>query len=161
VIILLPRERVRLAIDHMEPDRAPIHDTVWQATIDRWRNEGLPSGITPEDYFGYEIVGYGSDTSPRFREEILSENDEYIVEKDSFGGVRKNHRDFTTTPMIIDYPCKSQEDWEQLKPRLEPDDRRVNCARAPVTREFAEKIYADAATSDAVEGVKIISDWFK
>lgn len=32
---------------------------------------------------------------------------------------------------------------------------------APVTREFAEKINADAAASDAVEGVKIISDWFK
>ena len=31
---------------------------------------------------------------------------------------------------------------------------------APVTNEFAEKIRADAATSDAVEGVKIIGNWF-
>ena len=126
MLVLDSRERVRLTIAHKEPDRVPIHDTVWQATIDRWRNEGLPSGINPEDYFGYEIVGYGSDTSPRFREEILSEDDEYIVEKDSYGGVRKNHRDFTTTPMIIDYPCKDQEDWEKLKPRLEPSDMRVD-----------------------------------
>jgi len=28
--------------------------------------------------------------------------------------------------MIMDYPCKSREDWEKLKPRLSPDDRRVN-----------------------------------
>lgn len=31
---------------------------------------------------------------------------------------------------------------------------------APVTKEYAEKIRADAATSDAVEGVKIIGNWF-
>ena len=32
---------------------------------------------------------------------------------------------------------------------------------APVTEGYAEKIGVDAASSDAVEGVKIISDWFK
>ena len=48
------------------------------------------------------------------------------MEKDSYGGVRKNHRDFSTTPIIIDYPCKSREDWEALKPRLEPSDFRMN-----------------------------------
>ncbi len=96
------RTRVRMALEHKEPDRIPIQDSPWQATVDRWRSEGLPSGIEPMDYFGYEIVGYGADTSPRFKEEIISIDDEYIVERDSYGGVRKNHRDFSTTPMIID-----------------------------------------------------------
>jgi len=32
---------------------------------------------------------------------------------------------------------------------------------APVTKEYAKKIGADAASSDAIEGVKIIGDWFK
>ena len=120
------RTRVRMALEHKEPDRVPIQDSPWQATVDRWRSEGLPSGIEPMDYFGYEIVGYGADTSPQFKEEIISIDDEYIVERDSYGGVRKNHRDFSTTPMIIDYPCKSREDWEALKPRLEPSDFRVD-----------------------------------
>lgn len=115
-----------MAIAHKEPDRVPIQDTIWQATVDRWRNEGLPSGIEPQDYFGFELVGYGSDTSPRFKEEILSIDEEYIVEKDSYGGVRKNHRDFTTTPMIIDYPCKNRDDWESLKTKLKPSDMRVD-----------------------------------
>ena len=104
----------------------PIVDNPWQATVDRWRNEGLPSGIEPADYFGFEMVGFGSDTSPQFKEEIISIDDEYITERDSYGGVRKNHRDFTTTPLIVDYPCKERADWEKLKPRLKPSDRRVD-----------------------------------
>ena len=46
-----------MALDHKEPDRVPIHDNPWWATVDRWRSEGLPSGVEPMDYFGYEIVG--------------------------------------------------------------------------------------------------------
>jgi len=53
------RQRIKMALEHREPDRVPIHDNPWQATVDRWRNEGLPSGIEPADYFGYELVMAG------------------------------------------------------------------------------------------------------
>jgi hypothetical protein len=72
------------------------------------------------------MASYVADTGPQLKEEILSIDDEYIVERDSFGEVLKNHRNFTTTPMIIDYSCKSRDDWEKLKPRLQPNDRRVD-----------------------------------
>ncbi|HIE19366.1 TPA: hypothetical protein EYP75_06530 [Candidatus Bathyarchaeota archaeon] len=121
-----PRERMKRALSHQEADRIPIHDNLWQATVDRWRREGLPSGVSPADYFGYELCGFGADTSPRFPIEVLSEDEEYIVERTIYGGIRKNHRDHSTTPMIIDYPCKSREDWEKIKPRLNPNDYRVD-----------------------------------
>ncbi len=115
-----------MALQHREADRIPIHDSPWQATIDRWRSEGLPSGVSPSDYFGYEIAGFGADTSPRFPVEILHQNDEYIIERNPYGEVRKNHRDYSTTPMIIDYACKSREDWEKIKPRLKANEYRVD-----------------------------------
>jgi uroporphyrinogen decarboxylase len=115
-----------MTIDHQETDRVPVVDNIWQATIDRWRNEGLSSGIEPIDYFGFEMVGFGSDTGPQYKEEVISIDDEYITERDSYGGVRKNHRNFTTTPLIVDYPCKERADWEKLKPRLVPSDRRID-----------------------------------
>ncbi|MGQ9479738.1 MAG: uroporphyrinogen decarboxylase family protein [Thermoproteota archaeon] len=121
-----PRERVLMALKHKEADRIPIHDSVWSATVDRWRKEGLPSGVSPDDYFGYELAGFEADTSPQFPVEVVSEDDEYIVERDSYGGVRKNHKDRSTTPEIIDYPCKTRDDWKSLKPRLEPSDWRVD-----------------------------------
>ena len=124
---MLPRERVMMALQHKEPDRVPIHDSPWQATIDRWRSEGLPSGISPADYFGYELAGFGADTSPQFPIEVLHEDEEYIIERNQYGGVRKNPRDYSTTPLIIDYPCKSRKDWEEkIKPRLKPSDYRVD-----------------------------------
>jgi uroporphyrinogen decarboxylase len=120
------RERFRLALSHREADRIPIHDSPWSSTVDRWRGEGLPSGISAADYFGYELAGFGADTSPQFPVEVLHEDREYIIERNAFGGVRRNHRDRSTTPEIIDYPCKSREDWERLKPRLQASDRRVD-----------------------------------
>jgi len=120
------RERIRLALSHREADRIPIHDSPWSSTVDRWRGEGLPSGMSVDDYFGYELCGFGADTSPQFPVEVLREDREYIIERNAFGGVRRNHRDRSTTPEIIDYPCKSREDWERLKPRLQASDRRVD-----------------------------------
>jgi len=125
---LTPRDRVIYALEHKEDklDRIPIHDSPWGATVDRWRREGLPPGVSPADYFGYEIAIFGADTSPQFPVEVLYENDEYIVERTSFGGIRRNHRDYSTTPEIIDWPCKSKEDWEKIKIRLKPSERRVD-----------------------------------
>lgn len=120
------RERVTLALEHKEPDRVPIHDSPWGATIERWRKEGMPADISPHDYFGYELAGFSADTSPRFPVEILEETDEYIITRDSFGGVRKNWRDYSTTPEIIDWPVKTKEDWLKIKERLVASEDRVD-----------------------------------
>ena len=109
------RDRIKLALQHREPDRVPIHDSPWAATVDRWRTEGLPSGVSPSDYFGYDMASYTADTSPQFPSEVLSENDDFIVERNSFGMILKNHRDYSTTPMVIDYPCKKRDDWEKAE----------------------------------------------
>ena len=38
------RERVRTAISRKVPDRVPVHDGPWAATLKRWYAEGLPEG---------------------------------------------------------------------------------------------------------------------
>ncbi len=68
---LTPRERVLMALKHKEADRIPIHNSPWGATIDRWRSEGLPSGVSPADFFGYELAGFSADTSPQFPVEVV------------------------------------------------------------------------------------------
>ncbi|MGQ9631272.1 MAG: uroporphyrinogen decarboxylase family protein [bacterium] len=120
------RERVLAALNHEEADKIPIHDSPWLATIKRWRGEGLPSDISPAEYFDYEIVCFGADTTPRFPVKVVEEDEEYIVTTTPFGGLRRNHKDYSTTPEIIDYPCKNREDWERIKGRLAPDRDRVD-----------------------------------
>jgi len=120
------RERILMALNHQEPDRVPFHDTPWLSTIERWHKEGLPRDISPAEYFDFEIVSFTADTSPRFPVEVIDETDEYIVTTTAFGGKCRNHKDYSTTPEIIDYPCKNREDWERLKERLKPDRSRVD-----------------------------------
>jgi hypothetical protein len=41
---MTPQERVRTAIARKVPDRVPIMDGPWWATVRRWEREGLPEG---------------------------------------------------------------------------------------------------------------------
>lgn len=120
------RERVRLAIARKQPDRVPIHDSPWGATVARWRTEGLPLDKTPADYFGYEVRNLGGNLTPRLPTQVLSEDEEYVTETTAWGGVRRNHKDRSTTPEIIDTPVKCKDDWPRIKKLLEPDFTRFD-----------------------------------
>ncbi|NOZ63886.1 MAG: hypothetical protein GXO71_02940 [Caldiserica bacterium] len=122
------RERVKRILEHKEADRIPIHNNPWGATVRRWRKEGLPDFMPVEDYFGYELVNFGFDLSPRFPAEVFQENATYIVERTPTGGIRKNFRDYSTTPEIIDWPIKKKDDWLKIKERLKSGYTKVNYA---------------------------------
>jgi len=122
------RERVLRVLNHQIPDRVPIQDAPWGATVRRWHKEGLPEDISPNEYFGYEFAFFGADLSPRFPVKVIEKNEEYIITTTPQGGVRKNHRDYSTTPEIIDYPVKTKDDWKEIKKRLKPDFTRIDWA---------------------------------
>jgi uroporphyrinogen decarboxylase len=120
------RERMLMALHHEEPDRVPIHDSPWVSAVERWHREGLPAEVNPAEYFDYEMVAFGADTSPGLPVEVVEEDEEYIVRTTQFGGLRRDHKDYSSTPEIIDWPCKSRDDWERLKEHLVPDRERVD-----------------------------------
>lgn len=133
------QERVRIAISRQEPDRVPIQDGPWGATVKRWESEGLPEHRSPADHFGYEIVGIGADQGPRFPVKILEENDEYILETTSTGAIRRNHRDYSTTPEVVDCPIKEPGDWPAIRERLKPDIKRMDWASSWNTYQTARE----------------------
>ncbi|MDP6438482.1 MAG: hypothetical protein QGH74_02510, partial [Candidatus Brocadiia bacterium] len=102
-----------------------IHDFPWFSTLRRWQDEGMPTDLSPAEYFGYEMVRIQPDTSPRFPQEVVEETEEYVIHTTAFGGLRRDHKDYSTTPEIVDYPCKTREDWERIKERLTPSRDRV------------------------------------
>ena len=123
---MTPRERVQRALAHREADRIPIHDSPWSATITRWHGEGLPDDVPVHEFFGYEVCQFGADTSPQYPVRVVDRTPEYITETTAYGGVRRNHRDRSTTPELIDYGVKSREDWEAAKKRMHPSYTRVD-----------------------------------
>lgn len=122
------RERILRVLNHQIPDRVPIHDSPWAATVRRWYKEGLPEDTTPSEYFGYEFEFFGADTTPRFPVKVIEKNEEYIITTTPQGGKRRNHRDYSTTPEIIDWPIKTKDDWKEIKKLLTPDFTRVDWA---------------------------------
>jgi len=119
-------ERFKAALAHREPDHIPIHDSPWGATVDRWHREGLPTAVPVAEHFGYELSSFGVDLSPRFPVRIVERTAEYVVETTADGGRRRNHRDRSTTPEVIECAIRTREDWERIKPRLEASVTRVN-----------------------------------
>lgn len=124
------RERVRRAIAHQTPDRVPIQDAPWGATVERWRHEGLPDGIAPEDHFNYDVRYLGADLTFRLPVRTLHADEEYVTKTTPWGGVRRDHRDRSTTPEVIECPIQTKDDWLRLKPLLQPDITRVDWVTA-------------------------------
>jgi len=105
-----------------------MYDTPWNATIKRWKTEGLPNDTNISDYFDWDFAFFGADCTPRFPVRTIEKNERFIIRTTPEGGVRKNFIDYTTTPVIIDYPIKTKEDWNEIKKRLKPDFTRVDWA---------------------------------
>ena len=132
------QERVKCALRHEEPDRVPIHDSPWGATIDRWKKEGLPDEIPVEEYFDYELALIGFDATPRFPVKTLEKTDKFIIQTTSTGAVDKNFRDYSSTPELIERPIKKKKDWPPIKERLYPDYTRVDWVSAFRTYQIAK-----------------------
>ncbi len=120
------RERILMALEHKEADRVPIYDYPWNAAIRRWHGEGLPVDVNPSEYFDFEMVMFSADTSPRFPVKTVEENEEYIIKTTQYGGLHRDHKDYSSTPEIMDYPVKTRDDWEKIKERLKPERDRVD-----------------------------------
>jgi len=123
-----PRDRFLAALNHQKPDRVPIHDSPWDTAITRWHREGLPEDQTPEQYFNFELRGYGADLSFQVPQETLEETEEYTIVRNENGAIVKNWKDKTSVPMFLEFPFTDRKGWEEFKPRLEWNDSRIKMA---------------------------------
>ena len=120
------RERIRRALNHQDADRVSIQDAIWHTTEARWRREGLPQGISPGEFFGFEIARISADSSFRFPVEVLEETDEYRIHRNANGRLAKDWKDMTSTPMLLGYEIETPDDWRENKGRLAPTPDRIN-----------------------------------
>lgn len=119
-------ERFLAAVNHEEADRIPIDDTPWQTTIERWHREGLPEGVSPREYFGYERVGQGADLSFQIPPETLEETETYKIVTDAWGATTRVFKGRESVPELLEFPIKDRRTWEEYKPRSVWNESRVN-----------------------------------
>jgi uroporphyrinogen decarboxylase len=94
----------------------------WNATIQRWRTEGLPEDARPHDYFGFEKWIYlplDLTLRPKFEREVLREDNETEVVRSEKGIVQKEFKKNAelSMPEWIEFPVKSRRDWQEMSRR--------------------------------------------
>ena len=112
-----PRERVRCVLAGGVPDRVPLNDSYWVTTVDRWRREGLPEGVSPGDFFGTdEIVSIGGDYTLQMPERVVEQSESGRTLWDSDGALRRDlHLPEGWTSQWLDFTIKSHEDWRRYR----------------------------------------------
>ncbi|MEN6643327.1 MAG: uroporphyrinogen decarboxylase family protein [Armatimonadia bacterium] len=119
-------ERMTRVYNHENPDRVPMHDGPWASTLERWYREGLPAGVGPREFFGWDfLAGFGTDNSPRFPLETVEETEEYRIHTTHWGVTMRNWRHRGSVPEFLDFAI-TRETWPEIKERMTPDPERVN-----------------------------------
>jgi len=115
--------------------RVGLFDYVWSDTLTKWAasegysvdDQGKP--ISPEEYFGFDLVGAGGwvQTLPRYgpgSDEVLDETDEWVVKRSGAGAVLKTWKHKSGTPEHMDFHMTSRRIWEETyRPLLLEVDR--------------------------------------
>ncbi|MBI2940768.1 MAG: hypothetical protein HYY04_10060 [Chloroflexi bacterium] len=120
------RERYRATMRFQPVDRPPLHaGHGWAATLARWRQEGLPLVMSVADYFGYdrfELAPVDFRFVPPFPKTILSQDDFAVTYQNDEGVILQDRRDNweLSMPHFLEFPVKNREDFERLKPRMDP-----------------------------------------
>ena len=145
-------------------DRPPYIEThgFWPQAVERWHDEGLPKNvkhmcdkadfkpgdIAIEEYFQQEVYAWApmmptvSETPfwPAFEKETLEEDDNYIIFRDTSGVIRKDVKHGRSMPQFLKFPVESREDWESLRPRLDPaTDERYDAAKKMAAEGYNQR----------------------
>jgi uroporphyrinogen decarboxylase len=149
------RERIMAALNGEKMDRIPMLEIAfWPETIERWHKEGLPSGCTPNEYFGLDTMGFFTyDGSLQLVQNILEENKEIKIYTDGDGCTYKAFKNKTNTPQFLESKIKNIEDWEKYKANLRVDFKRfMNCTFDPLTGNTLNKTQDDLYKESIANG---------
>jgi uroporphyrinogen decarboxylase len=126
---LTTHDRMTRVYEHRDPDRIPIIDGIWGATLERWRREGMPETADWRDFFGLDKVAHiGVDNSPRYPTEVVAEDDVTVTRRTCWGGITRDFKHSASVPECLDFTIKSADTWREAKARMTPSRDRVDWA---------------------------------
>lgn len=134
------RERFLRTLRYEPVDRPPLYLAgPWADTLERWRGEGLPAGVTDvHEFLGVKPFGYRmtnitpiAGPYPTFEKRVLREEGDEEYSIDAYGRTVKMFKSHTSMPEWIEFPVRCPEDLRRyldehfdvsnLEPRFAPD----------------------------------------
>ncbi|MCC6446125.1 MAG: hypothetical protein IT210_22065 [Armatimonadetes bacterium] len=150
----------RRVMDYQAVDRLPLvaFEPYETAGLDRWRSEGLPVGVSPQDALGMDaILGVPVDLGPlpAFERHTLWQDSTGWAEIDSMGATVYRRREAPAMYYgYIDHPVKGWEDWARYRERYRPDA----AGRLPAS---LETLAAELNASDMPVGLHLFPFFFR
>lgn len=128
-------QRMQCMLAHQEADRVPITDLPWEATLQRWRKEGLPDGVDWAEHFGLDhFADIHVDNSPRYPRRIIEQTEEYETVFSPWGATLKNWTHRGGVPEFLNFTIKDRASWADAKARMTPTPDRIDWDR--LKREY-------------------------
>jgi len=98
---------------------------------EEWKNQGASKDeleLKAFDFDYMQIVGCGGNTDvmSNITPQVLEDNDEYIIQIDSYGRKTKLCKSSATIPLPIDYPVKDMNSWLKIKHWFKFSEDRIN-----------------------------------
>ena len=116
------RERVQAALAFEPPDELPCHESPWEQTVDAWRRDGLPAGVTVEDFFNFDLSFMYLDVSPQYDHTVLSSDDRHITYEDRFGYTVTKSAGMAATLHFHEHKTTGPDAWERTRSGLRLSD---------------------------------------
>ena len=116
-----------------------------EETVECWKQQGLPDHADLAAFFGLDriaFIGGGPyEFIPAFREEVISDDGETLVVRDSRGVTQRIFKTNTESkmPQWLDFPIKSRRDFDEIKKRLDPSTP----SRFPANMEETKRRYEE------------------
>jgi len=120
--------------------RMGLFEYIWWDTLEKWVDEGYPTGedgkpVEPGEHFGYDMAEAGGwfDALPiRGYSEVIEETDQWDIKRNGAGAALKYWKHKSGTPEHIDFLMTSREVWERgYRPHLlKVDPGRVDVEKA-------------------------------
>ena len=130
------RERFDRVLSYEPVDRGFNHELgLWGQTTDRWHQEGMPEDIdyggmiNGSEFFGLDRIGYLGlkvvQMMPAFEEEIIEEDDRYLVKRYTDGHVSRAlkegqaHGTRLSMDQMLSFPVRNRADFEAIVKRYD------------------------------------------
>ncbi|MCL4505941.1 MAG: hypothetical protein M1140_07965 [Chloroflexi bacterium] len=123
-------ERVVRCLTGQPVDRVPYGVGLgwdpWGETLDLWRRETCDIYLNPRERLEFDRSFAHPDIHlgiyPEFDAVVIEQNEDFVIHRDGRGITMRDRRDSGSMPEWLDYPVKTDDDWERLKTeRLRPD----------------------------------------
>ncbi|OGV50161.1 MAG: hypothetical protein A2017_18535 [Lentisphaerae bacterium GWF2_44_16] len=138
------KERISRILELKPVDRIGLYEHFWGDTRKKWTSEGhIKAEEDLSEHFKFDILGCGAfncKADPDFKNEVVEETEETILERDGNGALLRRHKLHNATPEHVDFMVKDRVLWEEkVKPMLQATRNRIIFQAYSDARKLAEK----------------------